>query len=262
MGFNELFGKKNISDKTNSKTAVVAERNKIGANLNFKALEAYKLLRTNLTFSIPDEKNCKIIGYTSAVRGEGKSLSQINTAYVFAENKKRVLIVEADFRRPSIAEKLGVNIPHGLSDFLVSKSTDVENVIVTIHAATGIEFDIVSAGRIPPNPSELLDSNKMKMFIEKCSEKYDFIFIDLPPVTAVADAIVVSKLVDGMVVVVRQDFCDEKSLNETIKQLKFVNAKILGFVFNGQNKFDSRYYRKYGKYYKKDYYSQEYSTAK
>lgn len=256
MGLSKLFENKN--SKTDSRTTNIAERNKIGVNLNFKALEAYKLLRTNLTFSIPNENNCKIIGYTSAVRGEGKSLSQINTAYVFAENKKKVLIVEADFRRPSIAEKLGVSIPHGLSDFLVSKSTEVESVIVTIQAGSGISFDIVSAGRIPPNPSELLDSNKMKMFIEKCAEKYDFIFIDLPPVTAVTDAIIVSKMVDGMVVVVRQDFCDEKSLNETIRQLKFVDAKILGFVFNGQNQLNSGRYRKY---YKKDYY-QEYSKAK
>jgi capsular exopolysaccharide synthesis family protein len=231
------------------------EQQKIGGNLNFQAAEAYKLLRTNLEFSFADEKKCKIIGITSALSGEGKSLTTINVAYAIASNEKKVLVLEADFRKPTIASKLGLNENVGLTDLLVNHEISVSDILVGVRMSEQVKFDLAPTGRIPPNPGELLDSNKLKGFLDICSEGYDYILIDLPPLTVVADAVIASKHLDGMVVVVRQDRCDHKSLTETIRQLKFSNTKILGFVFNGYTQAKSGYYKKYAHkgYYETDY---------
>ncbi|MDK2937272.1 MAG: hypothetical protein PWP62_2280, partial [Eubacteriaceae bacterium] len=206
-------------------------------------------------FSFANDKKCKVIGITSALSGEGKSLTTINIAYAIASNEKKVLVLEADFRKPTIAAKLGLNRNVGLTDLLVNHDISVNEVLIGVGMSEQVNFDLALTGRIPPNPGELLDSDKLKGFIEICSESYDYILIDLPPVTAVADAVIASKHIDGMVVVVRQDRSDQKSLSETIRQLKFSNTKILGFVFNGYNQVKSGYYKKYAKsgYYETDY---------
>lgn len=233
----------------------LTEQQKIGGSLNFQAAEAYKLLRTNLEFSFADDKKCKIIGITSALSGEGKSLTTINIAYAIASNDKKVLVLEADFRKPTIAAKLGLNENVGLTDLLVNHEIAASDILVGVRMSEQVKFDLAPTGRIPPNPGELLDSNKLKGFLEICSENYDYILIDLPPLTVVADAVIASKHIDGMVVVVRQDRCDQKALNETMRQLKFSNTKILGFVFNGYNQAKLGYYKKYEKqgYYETDY---------
>jgi capsular exopolysaccharide synthesis family protein len=233
----------------------LTEQQKIGGSLNFQAAEAYKLLRTNLEFSFADDKKCKIIGITSALSGEGKSLTTINIAYAIAANDKKVLVLEADFRKPTIAAKLGLNENVGLTDLLVNHEIAASEILVGVRMSEQVKFDLAPTGRIPPNPGELLDSNKLKGFLEICSENYDYILIDLPPITVVADAVIASKHIDGMVVVVRQDRCDQKSLNETMRQLKFSHTKVLGFVFNGYNQAKLGYYKKheYQKYYETDY---------
>lgn len=249
--------KKKASDKGADRNNI-NEQKKLGGNLNFQAAEAYKLLRTNLEFSFADDKKCKVIGITSALSGEGKSLTTINIAYAIASNEKNVLVLEADFRKPTIASKLGLNENMGLTDLLVNHEIAVSDILIDVRMSEQIKFDLVPTGRIPPNPTELLDSQKMKSFLESCAEVYDYILFDLPPVTIVADAVIASKHIDGMVVVVRQDHSEQKSLNETIRQLKFSNTKILGFVFNGYNQAKYGYYKKY-KY--KRYYETEYGNV-
>ncbi|WP_052307069.1 tyrosine-protein kinase family protein [Acetobacterium woodii] len=249
--------KKKAAGKSTERNKI-NEQQKLGANLNFQAIEAYKLLRTNLEFSFTDDKRCQVIGITSALSGEGKSLTTINIAYAIAANEKRVLVLEADFRKPAIASKLGINENVGLSDLLVRQEILVSDILISVRMTEIVKFDLAPTGRIPPNPTELLDSNKMKVFIRSCSDVYDYILIDLPPVTVVADAVIASKYIDGMVVVVRQDCCDQKSLAQTMKQLKFANTKILGFVFNGYNQAKSGYYKKYVN---KGYYETEYKQA-
>lgn len=238
------FGKKKTKSKRGERNQQ-NEQQKIGDKLNFQAAEAYKLLRTNLEFSFADDKKCKIIGITSSLSGEGKSLTTINIGYAIAANDKHVLIIEADFRKPMILSKLGMHVKTGLTDFLVGQDVPAGEVLNNILMSGNVKIDVAPAGKIPPNPAELLDSKKMKEFLETCAEAYDYILIDLPPVTVVADAVIASKNIDGMVVVVRQDRSDQKSLAETIRQLKFSNTKILGFVFNGHNQKKSGYYKKY-----------------
>lgn len=234
------------------------EQHKIGINLNFQTAEAYKLLRTNLEFSFADNKKCKVIGITSALMGEGKSLITINIGYAIAANNKKVLVIEGDFRKPTIASKLGMGENKGLSDFLVNPEISAIDILIGVRLSKEVKFDLAPAGKTPPNPAELLDSNKLKDFLEICSESYDYILIDLPPVTVVADALIASKHIDGMVLVVRQNHSDQKALKETIRQLKFSNTKILGFVFNAYSQGKFSYYKKYSK---EGYYAVGYESA-
>lgn len=217
-----------------------------GKDLNFASAEAYKLLRTNILFALPDEKKCRVIGVTSASSGEGKSTTALNLSYMLAEAGERVLLIEGDMRLPAISKRLGLSVTPGLSNVLAGL-----NGVNEILQESGIHknLQIISAGDIPPNPSELLGSKSMRILVELLSEDYDFIVFDLPPVTEVSDALVASKLTDGMIVVVRQNYANRRALMDTIQQLNYVEAKVLGFVMTrtsaGKGK---KYYKRYSKY--------------
>ncbi len=229
-------------------------RKTLHKNLNFTASEAYKLLRTNLIFSLPDEKKCRTVGITSAVRGEGKSTTAINLAYSLAETGKKVLLIDGDMRLPSIAKKLEMKETPGLSNILVGLS----EFQITLYQAKVLDnWYILPAGDIPPNPSELLGSSQMENLLGTLSNNFDFIVIDLPPVNIVTDALAVSHLLDGVIVVVRQNYTDRKSMSSCLKQLKLSNSKILGITLTfseSGRKFYSKY-RRYGKYSKYSKYS-------
>lgn len=246
-------------NKEIKRTAAVVKNERahmIGANMNFAASEAYKLLRTNLTFSFSDSDNCRIIGMTSSFSGEGKSLTSINLAYTLAETGKKVLLIEGDMRLPTMAGRLGLQPSPGLSNLIVGMSgiRDVLQVYkVQEEGKNTVSFHVLVSGAIPPNPSELLGSKRMSTFLKSLRAAYDYVILDLPPVTVVTDAVLASKLVDGMVVVVRNNRAVRGALAETIRQLRLVDARILGFVFNGATESGGSYY-KGKKYYKQNYY--------
>lgn len=219
-------------------------RKTLGDNLTFAAAEAYKLLRTNLNFSLPESKGCKVIGVTSALRGEGKSTTSVNMAYTMAQEGGKVLLIEADLRLPTLSKRIRLKNKLGLSNLLAGQCNGNE-----IIQSSGLVSNlwVTTAGDIPPNPAELLGSDNMAITIQAMREIFDVIIVDLPPVTAVSDALIVSKLVDGMVVVVRQEYCDRASVEEVVRQLRFVNAKILGFVMTGANT-QAKKYKRYGQY--------------
>ena len=217
----------------------------IGENLNFAASEAYKLLRTNLTFSFTDEDTKRVIGVTSSMKGEGKSLTSINLAYMIAETGKKVLLMECDLRLPNIAKRLNLKSTPGLSNLLVGLNT--ANQVIQ-QGVLQTELDVIVAGDVPPNASELLESSRMQYALEKLSEYYDYVILDLPPVTAVADALVASKLASGMVIVVRQDYATKAALAETMRQMRYANARVLGFVMNGVVDSELPYKKRYYKY--------------
>ena len=219
-------------------------RKTLGDNLSFAAAEAYKLLRTNLEFSMPAGDGCKIIGVTSALKGEGKSTTSVNIAYTMAQTGNKVLLLETDMRLPTLAKRIRVKAKPGLSNLLVGQCGGNE-----IIQKSGLlpNLWVVTAGDIPPNPAELLGSKNMGKTLQALAEIFDVIIVDLPPVTAVSDAVIVSKLVHGMVIVVRQDYCDRSAIEETVRQLRFAEAKILGFVMTGANT-QSKNYKKYGGY--------------
>ena len=219
---------------------------KIGESLNFASKEAYNLLRTNISFAFPDQDGGKVIGVTSSCPQEGKSTTSINLAYSLADAGYKTLLIDGDMRRPSVCFALGIEMAPGLSNML-AKNEEAKTNSGVLHE----NLEILTSGDIPPNPSELIGSNKMKDFLVDCRAKYDYVVVDLPPVLSVADALAVSKFVDGMAIVVRHNNARRKDVVETIRQLEFANAKIVGFVYNKIESRGGKSYYKASKYYKK-----------
>ena len=238
--------------------AMHERRYMIGPGMNFASAEAYKLLRTNLMFSFSGGSTNHVIGVTSSFRGEGKSLTAINLAYTMAEAEKKVLLIEGDMRLPTLAKRLGFYSKPGLSNLLVGLNT-IGSAVQQYRAEVEgkeITVDVIVSGDIPPNPSELLGSERMQTLLDRLRERYDYVILDLPPVTAVTDAVIASHIVDGMVVVVRSEHAVRGGLSDTMRQLNLADAHILGFVFNGAVESESKYYKK--GYYKKGYYKSGY----
>lgn len=237
-----MFENKKLKNRDNMTPE--ESRKTLGDNLSFAAAEAYKLLRTNLNFSLPANEGCKIIGVTSALKGEGKSTTSVNIAYTMAQSGQKVLLLETDLRLPTLAKRIRVRSKPGLSNLLVGQCSGNE-----ILQKSGLlpNLWVATAGDIPPNPAELLGSKNMAMTLTALSEVFDVIIVDLPPVTAVTDAAIVSKLVHGMVVVVRQNYCVRGAVDEVVRQLRFADAKILGFVMTGADT-QSKNYKRYGTY--------------
>ncbi len=214
-------------------------------NLNFATKEAFKKMRTNVTLT-----GAKTIGITSAQPGDGKSTISVNLAYSLAELGKSVLIIDADMRRASIHDKLEMERAPGLSN-LLQESNDVSSALRKYNSSKDeTSFSVMPSGDIPHNPSELLNSSRMNDLLQKLGEVYDYIVVDLPPVGAVIDAAEVSKVLDGMVVVVRENSCPRGLMEECIQQLQYVGANILGYVMNGALEGAGKSYQ-YGK---KSYY--------
>lgn len=238
--------------------------------MHFDAKEAYKLLRTNVIFSLPDSDKCRTVGITSAVRGEGKSTVAVNLAYTLAETNSQVLLIDMDMRLPSIAKKLKMDKTKGLSDYLIGRA-GIEEIT---HISTKYKnWHIIESGSIPPAPSELIGSDNMKNLIHQLEENYDFIIIDLPPVNIVSDALVAKDIVDGFILTIRQDYSDKHSVADCLRQLNFLNTNILGFLltdcatgshYGGKYKYRNKYYKKYKKnygYYKKYGYGYGYGKS-
>ena len=221
-------------------------------NLEFTATEQYKIIRANLDFTLPPEEKCPIIGVTSSMRGEGKSTTAINLSYVLAERGNRVLLIDGDLRIPSIAKKLNINSSPGLTDLLKSSGVQMADFKSDILN----NWYILPSGAIPPNPSELLGSSKMETVLTSFQEVFDYIIIDLPPVNIVSDAVSVSRLITGMVVIVREEYTEKRELDDCLRQLKMSNVNVLGCVINEAKSEIGSYGKykkgKYKKYYRYD----------
>lgn len=216
-------------------------------NLEFTATEQYKLLRTNLDFTLPEGETCPVIGVTSSMRGEGKSTTAVNLSYVLAEKGNKVLLVDGDLRIPSVAKKMDIKSSPGLTDLLMGKGANLSDFQSELYK----NWYILPSGDIPPNPSELLGSRRMETVLKELKEAFDYIIIDLPPVNIVSDALSISSLITGMIVVIREDYTEKKELERCIRQLKLSNVNVLGCVLNEAKSGNGSYgkYRKY-KYYK------------
>lgn len=225
----------------------------IGSGISFSAAEAYKLLRTKLQFSFADDNTSRVIGVSSALTGEGKSVSSVNLAYALSQLDKKVLLIDCDMRRPSLSAKLPIIKVPGLSNYLSGLSHMDE-----LFQPCGIKgeenaFTVIAAGRNPPNPVELLSSARMEKMLDRLRQSYDYIILDLPPVGEVSDALAVAKLTDGVLLVVRQNYCNRLALNSAVRQFQFVESRILGIVSNCASEnvgaYGKKYYKKYhGRY--------------
>ena len=229
----------------------------IGGEISFAASEAYKLLRTKLQFSFADDNNSRVIAVSSALSGEGKSLSAVNLAYTLSELGEKVILLDCDMRRPTLAEKLGIKKKPGLSSYLTGQSELVNLVQPCNIKDDENAFHVIAAGQNPPNPIELLSSARMEVALKTLRKVYDYVILDLPPISEVSDAMAVAKETDGILLVIRQNYCDRVALSDTVRQFEFINAKILGVVFNctseHSGKYGKGYYKKYYKKYGENY---------
>ncbi|ERG67709.1 MULTISPECIES: CpsD/CapB family tyrosine-protein kinase [Exiguobacterium] len=189
--------------------------------------EQYRTIRTNLEFTaVDDELQTMVI--TSASSGEGKSTTSSNLAVVYAQQGKRVLLVDCDMRRPTAHFTFRLSNGIGLSTVLAKKTT----VEKAIHSTQIENLDLIAAGPIPPNPSELLSSKMMDRVLEELKTNYDIIILDAPPMMQVADTRLLARKVDGVVLVVGCDKSDRQMVVKAKEQLTLAEAHILGVVLN------------------------------
>ncbi len=224
---------------------------RFASTLDFISSESYNVLRTNLSFSIPGKQTGKIIGITSPNPKEGKSFTAVNLSYSIAKDGRKVLLISADLRLPSIEKLLQIPRGEGLSNLLAGNTEKTIDELI-MHNILHEHMDLLIAGSIPPNPSELLGSKKMGELLERIKDNYEYVIIDLPPVNSVIDAVSVSPYIDGMVLLVRHGSTAKQSVVTAMNQLQFANVHILGFVYNdyhsGRGSKSYYYSKKYYKY--------------
>ena len=202
----------------------------INDRLPFVITEAYKTIRTNMMFAFgtAQKNGARVVVITSAIPGEGKSTTCTNLAISFAQMGARVLLIDSDLRKPRLHHYLGKKNEFGLSEVLANMKT-IDEVVTHIDK---YELDCVFAGQIPPNPSELLSSEQMAKIIESSKEKYDYIFLDAPPLNIVSDTVLTAKNADGVILVAREKYTRYDMLDKAVNALKFAGIKIFGIIVN------------------------------
>lgn len=204
------------------------------------AAESYRTLRTNLQYSSFDEEY-KVIVVTSSEPGEGKSTTAGNLALSLSQGDKKVALIDCDLRKPSLHKKFKVSNTRGLSDVIIGKEE-----ITSVFQRYNENLVIVTSGKVPPNPSEMLSSKAMTALIEALRKVFDYVILDTPPVQAVTDAQILSTKADGTILVVRAEETKKDSVNNAINLLKKVKANIIGTVLNGVEVSKQNYYYYYG----------------
>lgn len=221
-------------------------------NIPFSVTESYKSIRTNILFALgTSDKN--IISVSSANPSEGKSTASANIAIAFAQTSSKVLLIDADMRKPVQHKSFRLSNNKGLSTLIVNMSTFEES----IKKSSVENLDILTSGPMPPNPSELLASSQYLEMLRKLSKVYDYIIIDTPPVNVVSDAMIMSNSVSGILMVLKYGSTTYGDVNEAMKQFELANANLLGFVLNdiesgGRGSY-YRYSYKYSYKYSADY---------
>ena len=251
-----------LKKKNNSENTTLDERRQrlkksqeaiLNKKTPFVIQEAYRTARTNIIFSLADSsEKCKVLCITSSNAGEGKTTTSLNLAITFAQTGSKVLLIDADLRKPRIHQYLGVVKSDGLTTVL-SKQKEFEDVVYH-NLRPGLDW--MTSGSIPPNPAELLGSESMEKLLDKLKLQYDYILIDTPPVTVVTDAVALSGYVSGIMLIVREGFTNYESIDQALSLLNIAKAKLIGFFINDIDAMSMNYgsYRSgYGKGYKTKY---------
>lgn len=211
--------------------------------------EAYKVLRTNVLFSLPGEGH-RIIAVTSAFASDGKTTNAVNLAISLGKLNKKVLLIDCDMRKPSVSGMLGLKAVPGLSDVLAG----MEKVGNALQHAVPYQIDVIAAGSIPPDPTLLLQGSPMQNLLLASQELYDYVILDFPPVTTVTDAVLLADIVEGYLIVVRHGQTDYRAVIDTVDQLAFAKANIIGFIYNDYSMENKKYsYGSYGRYRSRGY---------
>lgn len=198
-----------------------------------RADEAYRSLRTNVSFTLITSKRKSVFGITGTKENEGKSTVAANLAKAYAGLGKKVLLLEGDLRAPACAAIFGLSTDKGLADCLAERSEDPTPYIV---AGVAENLDILPAGHTVSNPSEMLASPEMQKLVKKLRESYDLILVDLPAMGAVCDAGVLCPCIDNYLFVVRQAYSDTRAIAAALDEAQRLTMQIGGFVFNDKRK--------------------------
>ncbi len=247
--------------KKNKTTKENLESRLLDVNAPFAIREAFNMLRTNLMYTMTDsEQGCPIYAITSTIENTGKSTVIANLAISFANLSKKVLLIDGDLRCPTLYRFFGQEVRQpGLSEVISGIETDV------IVKGVRPNLDLITSGRVPPNPSELITSSNFIHLLESWKQEYDIIFIDFPPVGIVSDSVTICKAITGYIFTIRSGISGAKSVNAAIEQMERIGAKIVGVVLNDYDLKGSvggyRRYGKYGKYSKYSKYASSYETS-
>ena len=218
------------------------------ADSSFNVKEAYNSIRTNLLFIQQGEK-CPVFVITSPTANNGKTINTINLAVSFAQMGKRTLLIDSDMRNPTMHRMFSIPVKNGLSEILAGLT---DNISVS---KTGIEnLSVLTAGKIPPNPAELLSSNRMDKLLDFVREHYDCVFIDTPPTNIVTDSTLFAQKVTGYILIIKTDTTNLNDVKTTVSNLEQIEANILGFILNDVTSDKKKYYSYYRQYnYKYNY---------
>ncbi len=216
----------------------------------FAVVESYKSIRANLMFQLGKE-NGRVIAFSSPNAGEGKSTTAVNIAIAFSQLGDKVLLIDADMRRSSVHKKLRIENEKGLSNVLAKLDTFEDSVV-----SVNDYLDVLTAGKTPPNPSELIGNKNFDALIDNAKPIYSIIIIDTPPIGVVSDALLIAPRTDGLILVVRDGYTPHDTIKHTLGAIELAEIKILGAIMNGANpKNNKKYsYRKYS-YGTRGYYS-------
>ena len=220
-------------------------KNVISGDSKFAIVEGYKIARTNLVFSLSAAES-NVVAFTSWSKGEGKSTATANLAISFSKMDKKVLLIDADLRRPNLHNLMKLQNAAGLSE-VIGKFKSFDEVI---NRDVLPYLDVLTSGSIPPNPSELLASQNFSAMLEVLRKDYDYIILDTPPVGVVADALILKDLVAGYVVVVREKFTTHGDIEKALQSIRLADSKVLGFLKVGCAASERKYSKGQYGYYK------------
>ncbi|WP_028273725.1 CpsD/CapB family tyrosine-protein kinase [Atopococcus tabaci] len=229
----------NAKNKQPKRGAVEAATLVVQAQPFSIAAEQFRTIRTNLRFTMVDKK-VKSIVVTSANASSGKSFVAANLAATFAAENKKVLLVDADLRKPTVHRIFGIRNFNGLTTLLTEESIQLEHMV---HYSLVSNLFVLPSGALPPNPAELLSSHRMDVLKAQMEEEYDLVIFDMPPILPVADAQIMAGKTDGTIFVIPQGGVSKEEGKKAKQLLEMVQANILGAVMNRvEPEKDSYYY--------------------
>lgn len=238
-----LFRNKNNSrfKKSLSRT----ERPHLRPDSPFAIKEAFNSIRTKLIFTGKGEK-CPVFAVTSSLASDGKSTVSVSLAISIAMAEQRVLLIDADMRKPSVHRYFGVESRHGLSEILAGLSSEIK-----LRSTDIDNLSILTAGQIPPNPAELLGSKQMDSLLDYARQYFDYVIIDTPPVNIVTDSTVIADKITGFLLVVQSGKNHMQDVTDAVHQIEEMNGNIVGMILNDpENKTAAHYSYRYNKYYR------------
>lgn len=192
----------------------------------FAVVESYKTIRTNLLFVLSHKKRKKLV-VSSSSAGEGKSTTAINIAIAFSQLGRKVLLVDSDLRKPTIAKKMKLKNTKGLSSVL-GNFCKAEEAVQHVYK----DFDVLTSGPLPPNPSELVGSEAMSALLVELEEYYEYIIMDTPPINIVSDTLTLSTKTDGIIMIIKERDTKHEAFKKALKSIEFAEVKLLGTIIN------------------------------